>query len=259
VERHVLRAASPRANRLLRWCEKRWFRALVRFAEANTIPGILRHYVLRKRWLEDFVRQSLATGCTQVVVLGGGFDTLALRLSREYPKVSFMEFDHSATQRVKSRALRNAEAHPNLYLHPLDFRGSSMATALQECSAYHSDQRTLFVAEGLLMYLGGSVVEALFRDLARSCTAHASFAWTFLEPQSDGSINFLQRSRLVDWWLERRGEPFLWGIQRSQLATWLETHGWSLRIVAQPDMTSVNISNGSLLPTGEWIGIAEIN
>src|SRR5687767_11052428 len=127
-----LRAASPRANRLLRWCDKGWFRGLVWFVEKHTIHGILRHYVLRKRWLEAFVRQSLATGCTQVVILGGGFDTLAVRLGHEFPTVTFIEFDHSSTQRVKSRALRNTEAHPNLYLHPLDLNADSVAGTLSE-------------------------------------------------------------------------------------------------------------------------------
>jgi hypothetical protein len=38
-----------------------------------------------------------------------------------------------------------------------------------------------------------------------------------MEKQSDGRIRFDSQSKLVDWWLCRRGEPFLWGTTRSEL------------------------------------------
>ena len=33
-------------------------------------------------------------GAKQVVILGAGFDTLALRLSEQFPSVKFIEVDH---------------------------------------------------------------------------------------------------------------------------------------------------------------------
>ena len=38
-----------------------------------------------------------------------------------------------------------------------------------------------------------------------------------MEKQSDGRIRFDSQSKLVDWWLHRRGEPFVWGTTRSEL------------------------------------------
>jgi hypothetical protein len=38
-----------------------------------------------------------------------------------------------------------------------------------------------------------------------------------MEKQSDGRIRFHCQSKLVDWWLSRRGEPFVWGTTRHEL------------------------------------------
>jgi hypothetical protein len=38
-----------------------------------------------------------------------------------------------------------------------------------------------------------------------------------MEKRSDGRIRFDSQSKLVDWWLDRRGESFLWATTRSDL------------------------------------------
>jgi O-methyltransferase involved in polyketide biosynthesis len=50
-----------------------------------THPGIVRHWMLRKRWIESRVRARIAAGASQVVVLGAGLDTLGVRLASELP------------------------------------------------------------------------------------------------------------------------------------------------------------------------------
>jgi hypothetical protein len=45
----------------------------------------------------------------------------------------------------------------------------------------------------------------------------SQLVFTFMEKQSDGRICFDSQSKLVDWWLRWRGEPFLWGSTRSEL------------------------------------------
>ena len=84
----------------------RWLRQLLFQGEFLLLRGIITHYLARKRWLENITTTVLATGCTQVVVLGAGFDSLAWRLHRDRPGVRFFEVDHPATQAAKRAALR---------------------------------------------------------------------------------------------------------------------------------------------------------
>src|SRR5260370_17850604 len=91
-----LKTVDTVSHPALRWA--------ARLAERASVPGLLLHFMLRKRWIEEAVRAALTEACGQVVIIGAGFDTLALRLSREFPRVSFIEIDHPATQKYKRRA-----------------------------------------------------------------------------------------------------------------------------------------------------------
>ena len=235
---------AGRHARRERWeilARRPWYRAFTRLAERRTLPGIVAHYALRKRFLEDTARRALThDGFIQVVVLGAGFDTLALRLAPEFPQTTFVEVDHPATQTAKQDALaRHGAVWPNLHFAPADLSQSRLADVLDgRPAAYRPDAATLFVAEGLLMYLEAAVVSALFRDAAGGAgTPRRRFAFTFLEPDASGAANFSPPSRFVDLWLRRRGEPFRWGVARNDLAGWLAARGWTLspKGVATPD------------------------
>src|SRR5207249_5023734 len=78
-------------------------------------------------------------------------------------------------------------------------------------------QRTCWIAEGLLMYLPEHIVSSLMRTLKSLSVAGSHFAFTFMEKRSNGEIRFDSQSKLVDWWLRRHGEPFVWGTTRGEL------------------------------------------
>src|SRR5258706_11942164 len=93
-----LAALSPRRLAAVELASRGALRWVVRLAVRATIPGLLAHFMLRKRWIEEAARAALADGIGQLVVVGAGFDTLAARLAPEYPQAKFIELDHPATQ-----------------------------------------------------------------------------------------------------------------------------------------------------------------
>jgi len=50
--------------------------------------GMTLHFTLRKRLIEATAHETIRKGVTQIIVLGAGFDSLVLRLHRQYP-ISF--------------------------------------------------------------------------------------------------------------------------------------------------------------------------
>src|ERR1043166_1751411 len=105
ARRWFVEAGERRRRLFLGVVEKKWFRSLVAIAERLTVPGIILHYAVRKRCLEDITRRSLAEDFHQTIILGAGFDTLALRLHKDFPKALCIEIDHPATQKAKRRVL----------------------------------------------------------------------------------------------------------------------------------------------------------
>ena len=226
-----MEACNPtQARRLLKLIEQKWFRRLVLAVEHLMIPGIMLHYVVRKRYLEEITRRSLRDGVQQVVVLGAGFDMLALRLHQEFPAVTFIECDHPATQQVKQQALQaHGLPQSNLQFLPLDFCLQSLDDSLLTFPQYQPNAATLFIAEGLLMYLEPDNVDSIFRFISRHSGPQSCFAWTFMEPQAGGRIRFRNSTRLMDVWLWLRHETFRCAIERKAIGKYLDARGFVLR------------------------------
>jgi methyltransferase (TIGR00027 family) len=200
--------------------------------ERFLLPGVITHYLARKRWLEAAVRAALGRGVRQVVVLGAGFDTLACRLQAERPDVRFIELDHPATQTPKRTALGGATA---LTFLAADLATDSPADVLRACPAFAANQPTLFIAEGLLMYFPEKRVAELLGGLASITRPPAEVLFSFMARAPDGSIGFRGEHAAIGWWLRRGREPFQWGVAREALPVFLQACGLRIQAVADHD------------------------
>ena len=212
----ILDAHSAQTRLLLKIVRQDWFRPIAKLTERITIRGILLHYILRKKCIAGLVRSALINGATQVVIIGAGFDPLSFKLHQEFPSVQFWEIDHPATQRHKLRIFSKIGAE-RLHFVAMDLSATTFDSEALIENCFDPTQRAVWIAEGLLMYLTLDVVSSLMRTLKSLSAPGSQFVFTFMEKQSDGRIRFDSQSKLVDWWLCRRGEPFLWGITRSEL------------------------------------------
>lgn len=226
-------AFSRRARFWLALSRHPWFHRLFEAFESRVVPGMALHQVLRKRWLEQAVEQGLAEGVRQVVVLGGGLDTLAARLARRHPSTRFLEADHPATQAVKRAALdRAGYLGPNLALAAVDFNRTPLGDALRARPEFRPDVPTLFLCEGVLMYLEPVAVDRLFAALRALPCPSLRFAFTYMEPGADGSIAFAGSRPVVKAWLRWRKEAFTWGLARRDLEGFLASRGFALEQAA---------------------------
>ena len=225
-------------------------RSLLLGLERAMLPGIIAHYLVRKRRIARAVRESLASGMKRVVVIAAGYDSLCARLKNGFPEVDFIEIDHPATQGAKRRAL--PESHNFRYI-AADLSKESLS------GHFPLDFSAVIVIEGLTMYLEEEAVSEIFQKLAPAC---GTLIFTFMEKDENGSIAFRGQSPVVRAWLRKRGEPFLWGIARSELPSFLERCGFQcLEIIDDVQLrdeflTSENLRNLPLA-RGECICVAQ--
>lgn len=212
----MLEGHSGKTRFLLKLVRQGWFRPIAKLIERITIPGILLHYVLRKKCIAGLVRSALINGATQVVIIGGGFDPLSFELQQEFPTAQFWEIDHPATQRHKVRAFSKIGVE-RVHFVEMDLSATAFDSEALIKSDFDPTQRVVWIAEGLLMYLTLDVVSSLMRMLKSLSASGSEFVFTFMEKQGGGRIRFDSQTKLVDWWLHGRSEPFLWGITRSEL------------------------------------------
>ncbi|HEY4149156.1 MAG TPA: class I SAM-dependent methyltransferase [Chitinophagaceae bacterium] len=73
----------------------------------HRIPGALASGVARTRYIDDLLRHCVSNGTKQVIILGAGFDTRALRLDF-LKNIPVIEVDHPDTAKIKTGILDKA-------------------------------------------------------------------------------------------------------------------------------------------------------
>ena len=210
-------AAHPLTRRLWRWVER------------LTLPGIMAHYWHRKRWIEQRCRAAVAEGFGRIVIMGAGFDTLGLRLAGELHQIEIIEIDHPATQLAKRHALAGcveAQAAKLRYI-PLD-----LSTAALPALLLNDSKATVFICEGVLMYLPPAGIARLFDTLRMGSGGRMRMLFSFMTKWPDGSAGFRPRSWWIERWLAWRGEPFTWAIAPQAMHDFLASHGFGLMEMA---------------------------
>jgi len=227
--------------------------------ENLVIPGIQLHYLVRKRRLEEIALDALAKDFKQIVIFGAGFDTLALRLHKNFPTIDFIEIDFPTTQAAKKSVIEEHQlANDNLKFISLDLTENSLSQTILAADYFRPNTKTLFVAEGLFMYLTESQIENLFDFVRQNGAKHSQFAFTFMERQANNRIAFRNSSKLVDFWLKMRGEPFRSGFNPSELVEFLYKKDFTLesldsaetfrrRYLTSPELQSLTLAEGESL------------
>jgi len=152
----------PEARSLLETREKR------RWAVENLVTEPLYGYFLaRTAWLDACFLDACREGLPQIVLLGAGYDTRALRYRNELGGTRVFEMDIKTTQERKAARLREAgiDLPPGLVHAPIDFEAEKPEDALFR-AGYDPELRTLFLWEGVMYYLTRGTVEGMLRFLS---------------------------------------------------------------------------------------------
>ncbi len=249
-------ASSNEGKKRLKQLKQPWFPWSVKLREAIVLPGITLHYALRKRHVETTVLDAINNGITQIVTLGAGFDALSWRLHTRYPSVNFVEIDHPNTQKIKLAGLAHTQA-PNIHFLSVDFTKQTLLGALTALSEFDGSKATLFICEGVLMYLSQHDVDVLFNSIKQLCRAKTQFLFSTLEPKhsSNNTIpNILYRH------LDKIGEPILWDLSSDNMADYLRGHNCSLTSIAGRNEllnAYVNGNSRKRLHSGEYFTLCE--
>jgi methyltransferase (TIGR00027 family) len=183
---HFLNKNLKLVSRLAAWP---WFAEFVYSFIQRKIPGALASGLARTRYIDDLLKKVVQGGITQVIILGAGFDTRALRLDF-LRGIKVIEVDHPDTSRVKLEILQNVlPALPDhiQYLQ-IDFNRQSLADLFRE-NQIDTAIRTAIIWEGVTNYLTAEAVANTFSFLSDfskgSCVIFTYVHQTVLDhPQS---------------------------------------------------------------------------
>jgi methyltransferase (TIGR00027 family) len=191
--------------------------------------GIYEYVLARTKLLDEVFLQALEDRLFQIVLLGAGFDTRALRFARLNRGTKIFELDIETTQQPKIDILtrKKVALPPELAFVPIDFNRQSLADALFG-AGYVENQTSLFLWEGVTMYL---TLEAVDSTLAfvRTGTAEGSIvAFDYIYASVLRRENRYYGEKEIFDTVSRAGEGWSFGIEEGAIGGFLAERGFEL-------------------------------
>ena len=251
-------SASPQGRKCLGELHHPLKKKILPLLEWLLIPGITLNYVLRKRFIEEKVLEAIKNGTSQIINIGAGLDTLAWRLSALFPEVTFIEIDHPATSLEKTKALKTPDANlKNLHFIQADLSQVSLENTLQRCRNFDTEQQTLYISEGVLMYLDEIHVSRVFKSLRNLTGKGSLFIFSCMEPNKSDKNNIRP---LLHLYLKLKNERYLWYKHDTKISFFLQKHHYTLMEMADSKVYKQKYLSDQYdhaLHKGEYIVVAK--
>jgi methyltransferase (TIGR00027 family) len=185
----------------------------------------------RTKHIDSMVDQSLRDRVQQIVILGAGLDSRGYRFQDRLRGVRFFEVDQPPTQENKKQRVKEVlGALPKHVRYvPMDFTKDDLLTELRK-EGYSEKSKTLFVWEGVTMYLPQSAVESTLQFVRDHSGPGSGIVFDY----------YLSTHPFInnpDSNVAKKGEPMLFGFPVDGAAGFVRQHG--LEVVS--DLTSTQL------------------
>jgi len=202
-----------------------WFylqvKLFARFGERRS-HGALTFVVCRYRYIDDYLRECLKTGTSQIVILGAGFDSRAYRSELIPMEVKTFEVDYPTTQASKTERVKKIFGAPpkNVVYVPVDFN----LETLDKLFTYGFDRslKTLFIWEGVTLYLQEEAVDATLAWVHANAVPGSAVIFDY---QDTSTLTHPHRAYEV---LDRlTGEKRVFGVEKGHIEPFLTHRGFT--------------------------------
>jgi methyltransferase (TIGR00027 family) len=162
----------------------------------------------RARFGEDLVARAYRAGVRQLVVLGAGLDSFALRRPAPLAELRVFEVDHPATQAWKRERMRESGlAVPgHLCFTPCDFETTSVSAALAHTS-FRRGEPAVVTWMGVVYYLSREAVSRTLAELAVLLAPGSAVVLDYQFPFETLPQRYRDLSERMGAFLTRAGEP----------------------------------------------------
>ena len=213
---------DPFAMKILREDEN----DVLQFANKHPSASIGRLFTTaRSRIAEDALSRSVERGLQQIVILGAGLDTFALRNPDGVRQIRIYEVDHPATQAWKLERLADAQiaVPPWLILVPVDFERDDVGEKLV-AAGFQQNSPAFFTWLGVVPYLTQDAIDRTLDYM--SSIQNSEVVFDYVEPPEAFSEELRQLEKARAEQLEKIGERSDSRFEPAGIASILRSHGF---------------------------------
>jgi methyltransferase (TIGR00027 family) len=192
-------------------------------------PGIYEYVLARTKLLDEIFVQALENDFAQIVLLGAGFDTRALRFASQSRGTKVFELDVATTQQPKIDILnrKGITLPEELSFVPIDFNRDSLLEVLT-AAGYQEKQRSLFIWEGVTMYLDPEAVDSTLLFIRDSAPADSRVVFDYIYASVLRRENRYYGEAEICETVSRAGESWTFGLEEGQVEGFLAERGFEI-------------------------------
>lgn len=188
------------------------------------IPGAFSSAIARTKYIDDLLHSTIAKGVQQVIILGAGFDTRALRLDF-LKSIPVIEIDHPNTSNFKTTTYKSriGNLSKNIGFYQIDFNNQSLEELAEEHN-FDFTKPTTIIWEGVTNYLTEDAIKSTFGFISKF-TKNSYVIFTYVHKEIlDNPSSFLGGEKLLED-LNRLEEKWTFGFQPEELSNYLKPFG----------------------------------
>lgn len=218
--------------------------------------GIYEYVIARTKYIDELFRKELEKGIDQILIMGAGFDTRAIRFENINRSTTIYELDSVHTQKAKIRQLRErgiSSPGSTIYI-PVDFNTESPADKIKE-TAFDPSKKTLFLMEGLIMYLTNEAVTTLFGLLSDLASSGSIVVFDYIYASVLRRENSCYGEKSIYGKVNSVNEAWQFGIENGGVEGFAKSFGFTLvRNLTPADLERTYFTDNDNNPTGRVNG-----
>jgi methyltransferase (TIGR00027 family) len=189
--------------------------------------GMYEYLIARTKYFDSVFADAIAGGFEQVLIFGAGYDTRGIRLLQG-KEAKIYELDAANTQRAKINQMkkRGIDIDPNIVFIPIDFNKESLKDKLTESGFKRS--RSLFLLEGLTMYLDREAVESTFDTIDEFSSDGSRIVFDYIYSSVLKRENALYGEEQIYQTVKFANEEWCFGFADGEAQTFLKNHHYDL-------------------------------
>jgi methyltransferase (TIGR00027 family) len=231
---HLSKLFLPPAARF--FLSFKYMRNNVRKKLRKQVPGTYEYVTARTKHYDKVYEQALKEKFPQIVLLGAGYDTRAIRLKNNNKQTKIFELDTPIIQQQKKQILfkSNISVPKEVSFVPINFNKEKIEEVLTK-AGYNTALKSCFLWEGVTYYLTEEVV----KDTLSSINIFSGIGSTvtfdyFYKSAIDGDSAYYGAKEINEAVLKSK-EPFKFGLDKVDIESFLSECGFEIESHYSPE------------------------
>ncbi|MBN2245579.1 MAG: SAM-dependent methyltransferase [Candidatus Aminicenantes bacterium] len=192
-------------------------------------PGIHEYVLARTRVMDKAFIEALELQFDQIILLGAGFDTRAIRFSDSNHGTKIFELDAPNTQKAKLGVLQKKRIPipENVIFADIDFDNQDIHEILS-VAGFMDGKKNLFLWEGVTMYLNAQAIDNTLEFIRNSSSPGSRLVFDYIYASVLRRENSFYGEKEGYDLVASVGETWSFGLEDGEISDFLKKRGFTL-------------------------------